>query len=88
MSPVLDGGNGGVMLLKRSAKPPVIVISHVPWIELICSSQTAPPQGLAACAMPNDPCHITPHDALLPRERDKIHSTKQMVHPYSDLCQM
>lgn len=42
-----------------------------------CVKRADPPQGRAACAMPNDPLHITTHDASLPRERGvKIHYTK------------
>lgn len=47
---------------------------------LICLRRTEPPQGPAACAMPNDPCHITTHDASLPRcprekGKDSLHQT-------------
>lgn len=37
--------------------------------EIMCSRLTAPPRGPAACSVPNDPLHITTHDAVLPGHR-------------------
>lgn len=62
-------GSCGVMLLTWSAGF-LSLLFH-----MLC--KVRPPKRPAECAMPNDPRHITTHDASLPRERgkDSLHQT-------------
>lgn len=83
--PALDGVYGsGIMwcnVAEEVSGLSVIVVSHVAWSELICFRRSVLPQGPAACAMPNDPRHITTHDASLPREgrKDSLHRTNRKI---------
>ena len=71
----------GWMLQRRSAGSRSLLFHMLRVVRSSAQKQAAaPPQGRAACAMPNDPCHITTHDASLPREQRFITPKKWSIH--------
>lgn len=68
MSRALDGAYGLGIMWCDVAEAFLSLLFHMSHeVSSSARHDAAPPQGPAARAMPNDPRHITTHDASLPR---------------------